>query len=195
MKAKNPKKTAKPTAPEDRILDMNFHDSVQFSKAFGLNILTDNRVRLMYRPNNFFVNDKDARGHLFIGDLADHAEMDADEMRMIVLDDRLPDSLELQLAKELRKIAAIYEFIAAPLESISQFLGEIPKGNRWAKKCFPAVLQKLMRHADISTTMSYYVNINAEDIADGLWAAYEQEKAQNGNTCGNTEAEKPCISR
>ena len=67
--------------------------------------------------------------------------------------------------------------------------------TRWAKKVMPAVLQRLMRHADIQTTMSYYVNIDATDIADGLWAAHEQEKTQNGNTCGNTPTEKPCISR
>jgi integrase len=68
-------------------------------------------------------------------------------------------------------------------------------GNRWAKKVMPAVLQRLMRHADIQTTMSYYVNINAEDIADDLWAAHEREKTQNGNTCGNTRVKKPIFSR
>lgn len=67
-------------------------------------------------------------------------------------------------------------------------------GTRWAKKVTTPVLQRLMRHASIQTTMSYYVNIDATDIADGLWATYEQEKQQNGNTYGNTPTEKPAFS-
>ena len=43
----------------------------------------------------------------------------------------------------------------------------------------PTVLRELMRHADISTTMKYYVGQNAEATADALWAAV-------GNTLGNT---------
>ncbi len=35
----------------------------------------------------------------------------------------------------------------------------------------PTVLRELMRHADISTTMKYYVGVNAEATAAELWAA------------------------
>jgi integrase len=42
-------------------------------------------------------------------------------------------------------------------------------GTRWAPKVMPAVLQKLMRHASIKTTMQYYVDIEADDIAEVLW--------------------------
>jgi integrase len=59
-------------------------------------------------------------------------------------------------------------------------------GTRWAKKVMPAILRRLMRHADIQTTMSYYVDLDAAEIADTLWQGFESEKAQNGNTCGNT---------
>jgi len=45
----------------------------------------------------------------------------------------------------------------------------------------PAVLQKLMRHASIQTTMQYYVSLEAEDTADLLWRA-------SGNTLGNSDA-------
>lgn len=68
-------------------------------------------------------------------------------------------------------------------------------GTRWAKKVTTPILQRLMRHADIKTTMSYYVDIDATDIADGLWATFKQEKIQNGNTYGNTLTEKPLIPR
>lgn len=35
----------------------------------------------------------------------------------------------------------------------------------------PAVLQQLMRHEDISTTMRFYVGKNAEATADAVWEA------------------------
>jgi hypothetical protein len=43
----------------------------------------------------------------------------------------------------------------------------------------PPVLQQLMRHEDISTTMKFYVGKNAEAIADAAWAAV-------GDTFGDT---------
>ena len=33
----------------------------------------------------------------------------------------------------------------------------------------PAVLQKLMRHSTIETTLRYYADLDADDIANGLW--------------------------
>jgi len=51
----------------------------------------------------------------------------------------------------------------------------------------PAILRRLMRHADIQTTMSYYVDLDAAEIADTLWQGFESEKTQNGNTRGNTQ--------
>ena len=53
-------------------------------------------------------------------------------------------------------------------------------GFRWSRRILPAELRELMRHADIQTTMRYYVGQDAESTADALWAAYE--KAKNGNT-------------
>ena len=41
--------------------------------------------------------------------------------------------------------------------------------TRWSKKVKPVVLQQIARHCDIHTTMSYYVNNDAEDLADILW--------------------------
>jgi integrase len=44
-------------------------------------------------------------------------------------------------------------------------------GARWSKRVMPAVLKEIMRHADIQTTMTYYVAQNARVTASELWAA------------------------
>ena len=36
----------------------------------------------------------------------------------------------------------------------------------------PAVLQRLMRHKSIETTLRYYVELDADSLADRLWAEY-----------------------
>jgi integrase len=45
-------------------------------------------------------------------------------------------------------------------------------GTRWATKVKPPVLQHLMRHRNIETTLKYYVALDADDIADELWAKH-----------------------
>lgn len=44
--------------------------------------------------------------------------------------------------------------------------------TRWASKVKPAVLQKLTRHSEITTTLRYYADLDAEDIGEELWATY-----------------------
>lgn len=66
-------------------------------------------------------------------------------------------------------------------------------GTRWAPRVKPATLQLLMRHADINTTLRYYVAQDAADVADELWANYAPPAGNNpatGNTLGNTRPEK-----
>jgi hypothetical protein len=48
-----------------------------------------------------------------------------------------------------------------------------------------------MRHANIQTTMRYYVDIEADDMAADLWAKH----SPHGNTSGNITPENPCFSR
>lgn len=54
-------------------------------------------------------------------------------------------------------------------------------GTRWSQRVMPATLQKLMRHADINTTMTYYVRQQADDIASELWRMHG-----SGDTFGDT---------
>jgi len=60
--------------------------------------------------------------------------------------------------------------------------------TRWAKRVAPAILQKLMRHASINTTMGFYVDLDVEEMADELWANHgpvDSNTAGIGNTFGN----------
>jgi len=58
----------------------------------------------------------------------------------------------------------------------------------------PAVLRRLMRHASIATTMAYYVDLDAANVARELQAQFGGEadkKAAPNNTFGNTGPEGP----
>ncbi len=60
-------------------------------------------------------------------------------------------------------------------------------GTRWAKKVMPAILKRLMRHSSIATTMSYYVDLDADEMAIDLWAKFGGENQTKGNISGNNE--------
>ncbi|WP_437206638.1 tyrosine-type recombinase/integrase [Planctomicrobium sp. SH664] len=52
-------------------------------------------------------------------------------------------------------------------------------GTRWAPKMMPVDLQQLMRHADIKTTLGYYVTRDAQSLRDRI-------RECSGNTLRNT---------
>ena len=61
-------------------------------------------------------------------------------------------------------------------------------GTRWAKRVAPAILQKLMRHSAIQTTMGYYVDLDVDEMADELWASHGPtggNTSTSGNNSGN----------
>jgi hypothetical protein len=54
----------------------------------------------------------------------------------------------------------------------------------------PAVLQRLMRHANIATTMGYYVALDSADVADDLWTRFgTTEDNISGNSSPETSKE------
>ena len=57
-------------------------------------------------------------------------------------------------------------------------------GERWASRVMPNVLQELMRHENIQTTMRYYVGQNAKRTSAILWEAHRAHAA--GTTLGTT---------
>jgi integrase len=72
-----------------------------------------------------------------------------------------------KLKSKSRKVTAIVEKFASAHDLRRAF------GFRWAMKVMPVVLKELMRHADIGTTMKYYVGQNAEATAEAVWAALD----------------------
>ena len=64
-------------------------------------------------------------------------------------------------------------------------------GTRWAKRVMPAVLRKLMRHANVQTTMQYYVDLDVDEMADDLWTKHPAGAVlgPSGNISGNNGAE------
>jgi integrase len=65
-------------------------------------------------------------------------------------------------------------------------------GERWATRIMPAVLQALMRHESIETTLRYYVGRNAQNTARVLWDAHKT--AVCGNTSGNSRQTGPEVT-
>ena len=45
-------------------------------------------------------------------------------------------------------------------------------GTRWARRVPTAVLMRLMRHESIQTTNAYYVDLNADEVAEDLYRSF-----------------------
>jgi integrase len=58
-------------------------------------------------------------------------------------------------------------------------------GQRWSRKVMPTILRELMRHSSIATTMSYYVDADAEATARQLWGDQETNGAPQGDHSGD----------
>jgi hypothetical protein len=69
----------------------------------------------------------------------------------------------------------------APSSSPLPTISADPSANRWASRLMPKDLMVVMRHADISTTMKFYVSRNAQSTAALLW----DHRQADGNTSGN----------
>jgi integrase len=59
-------------------------------------------------------------------------------------------------------------------------------GDRWAVRVMPQVLQELMRHESIETTLRYYVGRSAQATAGILWEAFRSV----GNHLGNRDKKR-----
>lgn len=76
-------------------------------------------------------------------------------------------------------------------------------GTRWASKVKPATLQLLMRHRQIETTMRYYVDQDADEVAEQLWQAHGVDtfvdtghfQTDNGSDSRSVETKKPVDSQ
>lgn len=64
-------------------------------------------------------------------------------------------------------------------------------GLRWAKLVMPAVLQQLMRHASIMTTLQYYVQADADRWSEEVYKAWDRDKLNQQKTNGSKPKRKP----
>jgi len=64
--------------------------------------------------------------------------------------------------------------------------------TRWARLVMPAVLRRLARHSSIATTLAYYVDLDAAEVADELWAKHAATPGTvgPGNKPGNNQPRK-----
>lgn len=54
--------------------------------------------------------------------------------------------------------------------------------TRWAARLMPAKLQLLMRHSSIETTLAYYVEQDADEVAAELWKDHDGQSNKSGNS-------------
>ncbi|NBW12256.1 MAG: site-specific integrase [Caulobacteraceae bacterium] len=59
-------------------------------------------------------------------------------------------------------------------------------GTRWAKRVLPQILQVLMRHERIETTLRYYVELDADETCRILWDAHAAAQGITGDSGGDT---------
>ena len=64
-------------------------------------------------------------------------------------------------------------------------------GERWSQIVMPPVLQQMMRHGDIHTTMKYYVGQNSQKAAAEIYAAFGKRTDAPTSTGCNTSPEQP----
>jgi hypothetical protein len=84
--------------------------------AERLSALTDGKIHVRYEPTTHYASDCESespqsKGHLYQGRVGAECYDD-----IVCLDDRKPESLRVQLAAELRAIAAYYVTLADKVE-------------------------------------------------------------------------------
>lgn len=96
---------------------------------------------------------------------------------------RLPMARDAQKAgKIIGKIGEAAKVVTEPGTDRTATAHDLRRafGARWSKRVMPAVLKEIMSHADIQTTMTFYVLQNARITSSELWAAA-------GNNLGNSD--------
>jgi hypothetical protein len=61
-------------------------------------------------------------------------------------------------------------------------------GTRWARKVMPAMLQRLIRHPAIQTTLGHYVDPGADALAADLWRQFEGQEGTVSGTADKSPA-------
>lgn len=51
-------------------------------------------------------------------------------------------------------------------------------GTRWSRIVKPLVLKDMMRHESLDTTLDYYVDLDADEVASDIWSAWNESRAK-----------------
>jgi hypothetical protein len=114
------KKSEPKRKPVNRIKEFTAAKLAGKRLAAKLTKLTGGKVKFEYVPESYLPDDPDgSRGHLYAGCIADLCD---DE---IVLDDRGPDSMSVQMFEQLHRIARFYSDIASAVEAAAVEGGEL----------------------------------------------------------------------
>lgn len=66
-------------------------------------------------------------------------------------------------------------------------------GFRWSRLVMPATLREIMRHASVTTTMQFYVGINAEATSDELRSALGKAQGKAADSADVAEELEPLL--
>lgn len=113
------------------------------------------------------------------------ATPDAEREGYVFLGQRNPRPDLLSVSKLLSAIGEKAGVRVSPRKHASAHDLRRAFGLRWALRVMPAVLQELMRHESIQTTMEFYVGRNAEVTADAVWQAVANESANDSRNTGS----------
>jgi integrase len=64
-------------------------------------------------------------------------------------------------------------------------------GSRWALLVPPVVLQKMMRHRNIETTLKYYIGLDVSNIGASIWGARSPESSPGKGLGGKVHHKRP----
>jgi integrase len=170
----------KQETPESHLLRGLWWSGLRLSEALALH-WTDDRafcVDMGGKRPMFFIRGHAEKGrkNRLLAMAPEFAELlqqtpTAERVGFVFLSDEDPRPSLWTLSRRLSALGLLAGIRVTPDKYASAHDLRRAFGFRWAHRVMPPVLQELMRHETIATTMEYYVGRNAEATADAAYAA------------------------
>lgn len=91
------------------------------------------------------------------------------------------------VSKVLRAIGARAGIKVSPTKFVSAHDFRRSFGHRWAMRVLPVVLQRLMRHANIETTLKFYAPSLVREESKVVWQAYRATVTESAQATGKSQ--------